>query len=199
MAAAIVAFALVAESEPKSISRALKNREPEFLWRLAVEYHFRLLRYLSYWSSLQEQAEDLVQETWVRVLERAGQYDGRSRFEPWLFSIARNLAIDELRKGQRMGANISAADSDAVPELAAPEAQSPFLTAAKSEDAVRLAGALDSLEPIYREALLLRFQEDLSLEEIAQVAGAPVSTISSRIYRGLATLRSRLEGGIDAV
>ncbi len=198
MAAAIVAFALVAESEPTSISRALKNKDPEFLCRLAAEYHYRLLRYLTYWTSHREQAEDLVQETWLRVLERAAQYNGRSRFEPWLFSIARNLAIDDLRRRQRTG-NVADTESSFAAELPAPEAQSPFLTAAKSEDAVRLADALDSLEPIYREALLLRFQEDLSLEEIAQVAGAPVSTISSRIYRGLATLRSRLEGGPDAI
>ena len=57
---------------------------------------------------------------------------------------------------------------------------------------------LGALEPIYREALLLRFQEELSLDEIAQVAGAPVSTISSRIHRGLAIMRSQLEGGAGA-
>jgi len=144
-------------------------------------------------------AEDLVQETWMRVLERAGQYNGRSRFEPWLFSIARNLAIDYLRRRQTaVLATSNALDSTAVLELPASEIHSPFLAAAKSEDATRIAVALESLEPIYREALLLRFQEDLSLEEIAEVAGAPITTISSRIHRGLSIMRSHLEGGTDA-
>jgi len=58
---------------------------------------------------------------------------------------------------------------------------------------------LGALQPIYREALLLRFQEELSLEEIAQVADAAVSTISSRIQRGLSMLRSALQGGADAI
>lgn len=187
-----MAFSLVAESEPQAIARALRRRDPEVIDRLVSQYHYRLLRYLVYLTSRREQAEDLVQETWMRVLERAGQYNGSSRFEPWLFSIARNLAIDHLRRRQ------NAAASDEVLELPAPELHSPFAAAAKSEDARRIAGALEALEPIYREALLLRFQEEMSLQEIAEVAGAPVSTISSRIHRGLSILRARLEGGPDA-
>lgn len=200
MAAVIMAFSRVAESEPRSIARALRRKDPEFIDRLVAQYHYRLLRYLVYLTSRREQAEDLVQETWMRVLERAGQYNGRSRFEPWLFSIARNLAIDDLRRRQKAGLNAANAPaSDAVLETAAADLHSPFVAAAKSEDAARIAVALEALQPIYREALLLRFQEDLSLEEIARVAGAPVSTISSRIHRGLAILRSHLEGGADAI
>ena len=59
----------------------------------------------------------------------------------------------------------------------------------------RLAGSLETLQPIYREALVLRFQEELSLQEISGVVGAPVATVASRIYRGLRTLRSQLDGG----
>jgi RNA polymerase sigma-70 factor (ECF subfamily) len=58
---------------------------------------------------------------------------------------------------------------------------------------------MELLEPIYREALLLRFQEELSLQEIAGITGAPVTTISSRIYRGLAALRSGWQGGTNAI
>ena len=76
---------------------------------------------------------------------------------------------------------------------------SPFLTAARNEDAARLATALGALEPIYREALLLRFQEDLSLQEISQLVGAPVSTVSSRIHRGLERLRLGWEGDTNAI
>jgi RNA polymerase sigma-70 factor (ECF subfamily) len=58
--------------------------------------------------------------------------------------------------------------------------------------------ALGALEPIYREALLLRFQEELSLAEIAQVARTSISTVSSRIRRGLSMLQAALGGGTDA-
>ncbi len=84
-------------------------------------------------------------------------------------------------------------------EIAATNHLSPFLMAARSEDATRLAAAMDLLEPFYREALLLRFQEELSLQEIAGVTGAPVTTISSRIYRGLAVLRSAFQEGGDSL
>jgi RNA polymerase sigma-70 factor, ECF subfamily len=199
MAAVVITFSQVAESEPRSIASALRRRDPEFIDRLVSAYHYRLFRYLLYLTSRREHAEDLVQETWMRVLEHAGQYNGRGRFEPWLFSIARHLAIDCLRRQQREGQNASDERCSDAASLAAPEGQSPFLEAAKSEDASRIAVAMENLDPIYREALLLRFQEELSLEEIAAVSGSPVSTVSSRIHRGLAILRSQLEGGADAV
>jgi RNA polymerase sigma-70 factor (ECF subfamily) len=167
---------------------------------MVSRYHYRLLRYLVYLTSRRELAEDLVQETWLRVLERAWQYNGRLRFEPWLFSIARNLAIDHLRKQQTATARHGMCREDeAGLNLPAPDFESPFFAAARSEDAKRIAAALGALEPIYREALLLRFQEELSLAEIAQVAGAPVSTVSSRIHRGLSMLQASLGGGADAV
>ena len=179
-------FARLAESGPQAIALALRRRDSGEIGRMVSEYHFRLLRYIVYLTGRRDSAEDLVQETWMRVLDRARQYDGRSRFEPWLFSVARNLAIDHLRReGRDMVSEFE--------ELPA-AADSPFAMAARSEDAGRIASAMDGLPPAYREALLLRFQEELSLEEIAKVAGAPVSTVSSRIRRGLAILRTQLEG-----
>jgi len=179
-------FAGVAETEPRAIAAALRRRDSGEIGRIVDRYHYRLLRYLVYLTGRRDSAEDLVQDTWMRVLDRARQYDGRSRFEPWLFSVARNLAIDHLRREGR----------DMVSELdgLSDAADSPFAAAARSEDAGRIAAAMEALPPAYREALLLRFQEELSLDEIAAVAGAPVSTVSSRIQRGLAILRTQLEG-----
>jgi RNA polymerase sigma-70 factor (ECF subfamily) len=197
MVAVVTAFSRVAEPESQCIARALRRRDSEFIGRMVSRYHYRLLRYLVYWTSRREHAEDLVQETWLRVLERAGQYDGSLRFEPWLFSIARNLAIDHLRKQQTATHRMCREDEGEV-DVPAPDFESPFLAAARSEDAKRIAAAMGALEPIYREALLLRFQEELSLAEIAQVARASISTVSSRIYRGLSMLQAALGGGPDA-
>ena len=197
MVPVVTAFSRVAEPESQCIARALRRRDPEFIGQLVSRYHYRLLRYLIYLTSRREQAEDLVQETWLRVLDRAGQYNDRLRFEPWLFSIARNLAIDHLRKQQTATHRMCREDEAGV-DLPAPDFESPFFAAARSEDAKRIAAALGALEPIYREALLLRFQEELSLAEIAQVAGAPIPTVSSRIHRGLSMLQAALGGGTDA-
>ena len=182
-------------TDTQRIARGLRQRDIALLHDLVEQYQFRLVRYLIYLLGRRDFVDDLVQETWLRVLERGRSYDGRSRFEPWLFAIARNLTIDHLRKR-----SIFSLDSSDDPEQArehpslASSDPSPFELAARTEEAHRIAHTLTSLEPIYREALVLRFQEELSLQEMSAVMGVPLTTVSSRIYRGLATLRAQMEG-----
>jgi RNA polymerase sigma-70 factor, ECF subfamily len=184
-----------AETETAKIARGLRERDMELLADLVERCQHRLVRYLLYLTGKREYAEDLAQETWIRVLQRGSQYNGRQRFDPWLFAIGRNLAIDYLRKKRKAVQAVSLPDDGDAMLLVPSPGPSPFEDAARSEDAMRLAGQLQTLAPLYREALLLRFQEDLSLPEIAQVVGAPVTTVTSRIYRGLAALRSAFEEG----
>jgi RNA polymerase sigma-70 factor, ECF subfamily len=187
-----------AETETAQIARGLRERDMQLLAGLVERYQHRLVRYLLYLTGTREYAEDLAQETWIRVLQRGSQYNGRQRFDPWLFAIARNLAIDYLRKKRKAVQTASLPDDRDEILLVSSSGPSPFEAAARSEDAIRLAGQLQGLSPLYREALLLRFQEDLSLLEIAQVLGAPLTTVTSRIYRGLAALRSAFEEGGDS-
>src|SRR5271163_5200518 len=85
-------------TDRRAIAEGLKRRDPEVLDKLIEEYQYRLFRYLLYLTSHRERAEDFFQETWIRVLERGHQYDGKSKFEAWLFTIARNLVIDWQRQ-----------------------------------------------------------------------------------------------------
>lgn len=186
------------ETETAKIARGLREKDMELLADLVERYQHRLVRYLLYLTGRRDYAEDLAQETWIRVLQRGSQYNGRQRFDPWLFAIARNLAIDYLRKKRNAAQTASLPDDRDEILLVPSSGPSPFEAAARSEDATRLAGHLQILSPLYREALLLRFQEDLSLAEIAEVLGAPVTTVTSRIYRGLAALRSAFEEGGDS-
>jgi RNA polymerase sigma-70 factor (ECF subfamily) len=187
-----------AETETARIARGLREKDMQLVADLVERCQHRLVRYLLYLTGRRDYAEDLAQETWIRVLQRGSQYDGRQRFDPWLFAIARNLAIDYLRKKRKGVETASSPDDRDEILLVSSSGSSPFEAAARSEDAIRLAGQLQILPPLYREALLLRFQEDLSLAEIAQVLGAPVTTVTSRIYRGLAALRSAFEEGGDS-
>ncbi|MFL6438184.1 MAG: RNA polymerase sigma factor [Terriglobales bacterium] len=186
------------EAETAKIARGLRERDMELLADLVELYQHRLVRYLLYLTGRREYAEDLAQETWIRVLQRGSQYNGRQRFDPWLFAIARNLAIDYLRTKVKAVQTVSLPNDRDEMLLLPSSGPSPFEAAARSEDAMHLAGQLQILSPLYREALLLRFQEELSLAEIAQVVGAPVTTVTSRIYRGLAALRSAFEEGGDS-
>jgi RNA polymerase sigma-70 factor, ECF subfamily len=174
------------EIEAERITHGLRQRDISLLNGLIEQYQYRLVRYLVYLTGRRDVADDLVQDTWLRVLERGAQYDGRCRFEPWLFAIARNLAIDSLRRSPAVSLSSDESGRDQRSDLPSDEA-SPFAQAARNEDAKRLAGCLSVLDPLYREVLVLRFQEDLSL-----------STVSSRIYRALAALRTQLGKGTNA-
>ncbi|HEY9126322.1 MAG TPA: sigma-70 family RNA polymerase sigma factor [Acidobacteriaceae bacterium] len=186
----------LARQESVAIAEGLKRQDAGLLDTLIVRYQHRLLRYLLYLTGNREQAEDLFQEVWMRVLVRGSQFNGKARFDTWLFTVARNLVID-LRRKRTMSSldelSEAAGDDDRSSPIEIPsEGPSPFDEYASVESRQRLAGALLSMEPLYREVLVLRFHEDLSLEEIATVTHAPLSTIKSRLYRGLAAMKPRL-------
>src|SRR5665213_1407803 len=88
------AAAVQAQSENAAIAQGLKRQDPELLDRLIELYQHRLMRYLLFLTGKREVAEDLFQETWMRVLLCGGQYNGKARFDTWLFTIARNQVID---------------------------------------------------------------------------------------------------------
>ncbi len=180
------------EREYAEIARGLRRRDPDVLDALIEQFQSRLLRYLMYLTGNRALAEDLFQETWVRVLERGGQYNGRTKFETWLFAVARHLVIDFYRR--RTPASLDAMGEqqdgeDGVLEIRDEAAPSPFEMLSGREDAERLGQAMAGLPAVYREVLVLRFQEDMKLEEIAALTGAPLSTIKSRLRRGLEALR----------
>ncbi len=182
------------QRENLAIARGLKRNDPELLDQLIEIYQHRLLRYLLFLTGKREVAEDLFQETWMRVLLRGAQYNGKARFDTWLFTIARNLVIDLSRKRQMASLDeMSEAGEDERPFEVAIDGPSPFEQFASREDRAEVAEVLLKLEPNYREVLMLRFHEEMSLEEIASVTRAPLSTVKSRLYRGLAALKPEVE------
>jgi RNA polymerase sigma-70 factor (ECF subfamily) len=127
---------------------------------------------------------------------RGAQFNGKARFDTWLFTIARNLVIDQKRKKTMASLDelIEGKGDDDRPmsfEIADGE-PTPFDRFANLEDRERLAVGLLGMDAIYREVLVLRFYEELSLEEIAKVTRAPLSTVKSRLYRGLAAIKPKL-------
>lgn len=195
MGSAIHLYALAMEPETRAVARGLRRRDPELLDSLIAQYEYRLYRYLLYLTGSPDTARELFQETWLRVLARGHQYDGVTRFEAWLFSIARHLVIDLGRRKQMASLDemLEPGEGGRAWEPPAPDAVSPLAQFAGLEQTEKLGAALTQLLPVYREVLLLRFQEELSLEEIAAVVKAPLSTVKSRLYRGLNAARELLE------
>ena len=193
----LVSFsAALMSDDAKSIAQGLQRRDPDLLDRLIEQYQYRLFRYLVCITGNRERAEDFFQETWIRVLERGHQYDGKSKFEAWLFAIARHLVIDWQRSKK----------AQSLDELTDPEQEHPLQLAKENERSALqeilseerqgiVKASLERIATIYREVLVLRFQEDLKIEEMAGVLSIPVSTVKSRLYRGLEALRGELQGG----
>ena len=188
------AIATQTQSDNAAIALGLKKQNPELLDHLIELYQHRLLRYLLFLTGKREVAEDLFQETWIRVLMRGGQYNGKARFDTWLFTIARNLVIDLSRKRTMASLDeMSEANGADRPFEIAMDAPSPLEQFEAREDRAEVGEVLLKLDSSYREVLVLRFYEELSLEEIAGVTRAPLSTVKSRLYRGLAALRPEVE------
>lgn len=143
-------------------------------------------------------ADDLFQETWLRVVEHFGRYDPGQSFEAWMFSIARHAAIDHLRRRAVRGEvalENNSGDNPASPLewLESAEADSVLDRLVEGEVRTRVQTLLAALPWRYREVLLLRFQQELPLEEIARILDLPLSTVKTRVQRGLEALRVRLE------
>ncbi|MBI4872994.1 MAG: sigma-70 family RNA polymerase sigma factor [Acidobacteria bacterium] len=163
----------------------LRRRDPEALARLIERYQHRLYRYLLRLAP--EAAEDLFQQTWLRVLESIQRYDPRRSFDSWLFAIAHNLAIAMLRR--RVPASLDEPGED---RLAAPDPGA-FENLLAAERRRAVTEAMAEIPPLYREVLSLRFEEEMKLGEIAGTVGAPLGTVKSRLRRGLEALRGKLQ------
>jgi RNA polymerase sigma-70 factor (ECF subfamily) len=190
-----------ARQESLAVAEGLKRRSAGLIDELIVRYQHRLLRYLLYLTGNRDTAEDLFQEVWMRVLVRGEQFNGKARFETWLFTIARNLVIDLQRKRTMQSLDElieGATDGDRARTLeVAADGPTPFDHAANLEDREKIAAALLKLDTLHREVLVLRFHEEMSLEEIAKVTRAPLSTVKSRLYRGLAAIEPWLGDGAE--
>src|SRR5687768_12084369 len=189
MATLVHCMTLQRPDEGLEIAAGLRRRDPVLLDRLIEEYQHRLLRYLVALTADRPLAEDLFQETWLRVLERGHRYDGRSRFVAWLLTVARNLTLDTLRRRRALSLDgLTSETDDRAPLQVADSGPGPYELLAAQQEQHRLATFVSCLPARYREVLVLRFHEELSIEEIAAVTGSPASTVKTRIARGLAAL-----------
>jgi RNA polymerase sigma-70 factor (ECF subfamily) len=171
-------------AEPTELAR-LRSGDPAALAAVVARYQHRLYRYLLRLVHDAPTADDLFQQTWLQVVRHLGRYDSARSFDTWLFAIAHNAAIDLLRR--RPGEPLEEHEW-ALPSTA-PDALSAVLA---GERAAILAAAMCTLPALYREALTLRFEEGMSLDEIAEVTYAPLSTVKSRVQRGLEALRRKV-------
>ena len=170
----------------QALERALVIRcqvgDRQALAELFVLHHRRLGYYLRRMLG-RDEVDDVQQEVWLAVIRRIARLRSPEAFVVWLYQIARRKALDRL--GQRKPP--ASLESEPTADLEAPE---PELSEA---DAERIHGALNQLSPEHREALVLRFMEDLSYEQIAEVTGSSAGTVKSRLHYAKLALAKQLE------
>lgn len=144
-------------------------------------------------------AEDVTQETFLRLVKGADAYERQAKFTTWLYTIARNLCVDAARRGKhRKAASLDAplGDEDGAATLLdlVPDTGAGVDRQAQSRElAVRLRQAIEALPDEQREIFLLREVADLQFNEIANVIGCPENTVKSRMRYALEKLREALE------
>jgi RNA polymerase sigma-70 factor (ECF subfamily) len=152
-----------------------------------------------------EAAEDLAQETFIKVLNAIDRYDSSYKFSSWIFKIANNTAIDSLRKrgldtvsldGSPHARSVAEASEGWSPTAVARD-ESPQEYVERLELGAGLEEALSELRPEYRTAIILWHMEDRPYEEIAEIMDVPLGTVKTYIHRARKELRARLEWTIQ--
>ncbi|WP_431801957.1 RNA polymerase sigma factor SigW [Halobacillus andaensis] len=141
------------------------------------------------------EAEDLAQEAFIRAYTNISSFDERRKFSTWLYRIATNLTIDRIRKKKPdyyLDAEVKGTDGlDMYSQLAMDQAL-PEEEVESLELQSYIHREILALPPKYRSVIVLRYLDELALQEIAEVLDVPIGTVKTRIHRGREALRKRL-------
>ncbi len=177
-------LALLARKGDSRAFAELVNLYADKLYQLA----FRL-------TGNRQEAEDVVQETFLRVYKHLDRYDETLKFSTWIYRIASNLCIDRLRKRRNVYSLDAQSgeheDLDGYSMLPGDE-RTPESEVLLSETQQMVHRAIESLPLKYRTVVVLRYLQDLSLQEIAEVLDVPVTTVKTRVHRAREYMRRKI-------
>lgn len=190
-------LALVSLPSDEDLLVSLRRGHADSLGVLVARWEAPLFRFVSRLVDRPDDARDVCQETFLRILDKAEAFRDGARFSTWMYQIALNLCRDQTRRKRRWGRLMvatPAAEVDAPRDHAAPEtvATNPAAAFEHTERRSAVRRALSALPLDQREVLLLKEYEGLKFREIADVLGVPESTVKSRMYAGLDAMRTSL-------
>ena len=177
------------------VIRKAKDLDAGAFDEIVDAYSSRLYGFFHRMLGQREEAEDLVQEVFVRVIKGVTEYREEGRFEAWLFRIAGNLVRDRIRREPKEP-TIGSVGQDHADDL---ESRTDRQTGGagesleRREDVDRMQKCLAKLQSAEREVILMRHYGELSFAEIAEYTAAPLGTVLARAHRGLAKLRQWME------
>ncbi len=183
-----------ARDDDQSLVRRVQQGDAAALDRLVERYHGPLSQFLERMLGDAEVAREVTQETFLRMMRAIARYRPEARFTTWLYTIASNLARDELRRRQHRQDRLRPLDDADHEELAAPPraVDEAALDAVVREDVRR---ALSCLSAEHRAVVILHYYQGLGYQEIAEVCGCTVGTVGSRLHYAVKHLRRHLRVG----
>ncbi|WP_442602760.1 RNA polymerase sigma factor SigW [Paenibacillus sp. KN14-4R] len=143
-----------------------------------------------------QEAEDAVQETFLRLYTNLHRYDETQKFSTWIFRIATNLCIDRLRKRKpvySLDADMDGGEGNDFYAMMPSNEETPEKQVIVSETQQLIRKAIETMPEKYKSIVILRYLQDMSLQEISDVLDMPVTTIKTRLHRGRDYLRKKLE------
>lgn len=167
--------------------------EQEAFELLVTRYHGPLLNYVTQQLKDRSKAEDIVQETFIRLIRHLRQHGGMEQLRAWLYKVALNLCRDYWRSAAFRSEHTAAED---MPEDADPGPGAEELLE-RQETARQIAATLEHLPDIQQEVVRMRFFHDLKLQEIAELMEIPLSSVKSHLYGALRKLKRVLAKGSD--
>lgn len=174
-----------------------RRRDPAALAEIVSRYSTRVFGLLFRLTGSRDAADDLMQETFLRLVRTIDAYEDAGRFESWLFRIAANLARDRARQIRRRGPALPLArggeESEPPAGRGLAPVEGPDERALRAEAGAKLAACMALLTDGEREVLLLRHYSGLSFKQIAELLGVPLGTALARSHRALNRLRAALE------
>lgn len=186
-------------TDQEVVARARQGRETAFR-ELIGRYERPVFSLIYRLVRDRERAEDLSQETFIKVLNALDRYDPSYKFSSWIFKIAHNTALDQLRKKEPDTLSLdgsphaeTAAEAEASTVTVASDEPSPEDYAAHRELSGVLDQAISKLRPEYRTAIVLCHLEGRPYEEIAEIMDVPLGTVKTYIHRARHELRHHLE------
>lgn len=181
--------------EKKLIKQTMRGDRDAFA-QIVELYKDKIFQLAYRMTGNRQEAEDIAQETFLRVYANISQYNEEYKFSTWIYRIATNLCIDRARKKK---ADVSLDEEatgttglDWYSRVSSTD-KSPEETVVTQELQTYVQEAISQLPPKYRSIMILRYLEDLSLQEISELLKMPVTTIKTRIHRGREALRSKLK------
>ena len=182
------------ERSDEQIMAAYAGGEDEAFSEIFRRYAQRLFGYLYHMSRDRELAQDLVQETFVRVHRARERYDPSRPLKPWVFRIATNVQADQAKSWFSKLARRTRRLFEQEEDMAVAATPRPERATERAMLAVQLRSEIAQLKEPYRQAILLHDLEGLNCRETAEALGKPVGTVLSLLRRGRGLLRARLAG-----